>query len=177
MVADAPRRVGERAGAESGGAFSRIVGVLGRLLQSLRLGSEGGCVRPPDLRPFPGDAPGAWRVGGHARGSACPLPETLVGKGRVLRFRLPSGSRSLIGEVPRRAHILGQDNIALTGRVRIEGDEIVCEADPNQAVALCLQVDAGEVGVLLLQTCLLPRRERPYLLSLELARTASCCSS
>lgn len=88
----------------------------------------------------------------------------------MLRFRVPSGSRSLIGEVPRRAHILGQDNIALVGRVRLERDEIVCEADPNQAVALCLQVDTGEAGVLLLQTCLLPRSERPYLLSLELAR-------
>lgn len=76
----------------------------------------------------------------------------------------------MTGDIPRRAHILGQDNIALAGKVRFEGDEIVCEADPNQAVALCLQVDAGEVGVLLLQTCLLPRRDRPYLLSLELAR-------
>lgn len=144
--------------------------VLGRLLHSLRILPGGACVPLADLRPCPGEAAVARRAGRRALGSGCPLPEPLVGKGRVLRFRVPSGSRALTGDIPRRAHILGQDNIALAGKVRFEGDDIVCEADPNQAVALCLQVDVGEVGVLLLQTCLLPRRERPYLLSLELAR-------
>ncbi len=88
----------------------------------------------------------------------------------VLRFLIPDSSRGMIEQGLRRAHLLGQDNIAVLGKVRLEGDAIICEADPNQAVGLCLQVAAGDCGVLMLQTCLLPRRERPYLLSLELAR-------
>lgn len=91
-------------------------------------------------------------------------------EGGVLRFLVPERSRGLVEQGLRRAHLLGQDNIAVVGKERLEGDTIVCDADPNQAVGLCLQVDAGDCGVLMLQTCLLPRRERPYLLSLELAR-------
>lgn len=91
-------------------------------------------------------------------------------EGGVLRFLIPDSSRGKVEQGLRRAHLLGQDNIAVLGKVRLEGDQIVCETDPSQAVGLCLQVDAGECGVLMLQTCLLPRRERPYVLSLELAR-------
>lgn len=91
-------------------------------------------------------------------------------EGAVLRFLVPDSSRSPVEQGLRRAHLLGQDNVAVAGMVRLEGNQIVCESDPGQAVALCLQVDAGECGVLMLQTCLLPRRDRPYLLSMELAR-------
>lgn len=107
-----------------------------------------------------------------------PRPARLAGRrglpvpmeGGVLRFLIPDSSRGMVEQGLRRAHLLGQDNIAVAGKVRLEGDQIVCEADPTQAVGLCLQIDAGDCGVLMLQTCLLPRRERPYLLSLELAR-------
>jgi hypothetical protein len=91
-------------------------------------------------------------------------------EGGVLRFQVPDSSSGMIEQGLRRAYLLGQDNIAVLGKIRLEGDQIVCEADPNQAVGLCLQIDVGECGVLMLQTCLLPRRDRPYLLALELAR-------
>jgi hypothetical protein len=47
---------------------------------------------------------------------------------------------------------------------------IVCRKASTDEAALALQVDAGAPGVLTLQTCLLPDRDRPYLLDLELAR-------
>ena len=91
-------------------------------------------------------------------------------EGGVLRFQVPDSSSGVIEQSLRRAYLVGQDNIAVLGKVRLDGRQIVCEADPNQAVGLCLQVDVGDCGVLMLQTCLLPRRDRPYSLALELAR-------
>ncbi|MEM1423158.1 MAG: endo-1,4-beta-xylanase [Planctomycetota bacterium] len=78
--------------------------------------------------------------------------------------------RTFQPDAERRAHTIAKDAIALPSRVRLEGDVIVCESPTGDAVALGVQHDLGALGSLALRTCLLPQRESPYLLSLELAR-------
>lgn len=69
------------------------------------------------------------------------------------------------------AHILGVDDTALEGVVAFSKGKIVCKAtDPSPAIALCLEVDAGKAGKMMLQTCLLEQRTEPYRLYEELAR-------
>ena len=69
------------------------------------------------------------------------------------------------------AHILGGDNTALEGVVTFSKGKIVCKAvDTQPAIALCLEVNAGKAGTMMLQTCLLEQRNEPYRLYEELAR-------
>src|SRR5207249_356392 len=68
------------------------------------------------------------------------------------------------------AYLIGPDDLPVRGDVSFERGHIVCRKRGVEAVGLCLQYDAGPMGVLMLPTCLLPDRERPYLLSVELAR-------
>ncbi|MFA7235665.1 MAG: endo-1,4-beta-xylanase [Phycisphaeraceae bacterium] len=72
--------------------------------------------------------------------------------------------------VLRNAHLLGADNIGVRGTIGFDGGLIVCEKRAGGPAALALQFDAGDVGCVTLGTCLLPERDEPYLLSLELAR-------
>lgn len=69
------------------------------------------------------------------------------------------------------AHILGADDTALRGAVAFKGGAVVCKtSDPTAAIALCIEVDAGKAGTMMLQTCLLRQRDEPYRLYEELAR-------
>jgi GH35 family endo-1,4-beta-xylanase len=69
------------------------------------------------------------------------------------------------------AHLLGPDDVALPCEITLKRGALECRRSAsNQAAALCVQYDAGSVGTLMLQTCLLPERAEPYGLSLELAR-------
>jgi len=69
------------------------------------------------------------------------------------------------------AHLLGPDDVAVPGEVALKGGRLECRrGSSTQAAALCVRYDAGSVGTLMLQTCLLPDRAEPYGLSLELAR-------
>lgn len=88
----------------------------------------------------------------------------------MLRFAVydedgPAGAWPLIN-----AHLLGPDDLAVRGKLAFKDGRIMCKSRDNQAVALCLQYDAGRMGKLMLQTCLLPGRKKPYILSVELAR-------
>ncbi|MBK7405463.1 MAG: endo-1,4-beta-xylanase [Phycisphaerales bacterium] len=92
------------------------------------------------------------------------------------------------GETPaaafplRHAILVGPDGIGLGSDVRLtDGGLIQCSAPERASVGLSLQVPVENLppiaakpvptmGCLMLRTCLLPPRERPYLLSLELAR-------
>lgn len=74
-------------------------------------------------------------------------------------------------ELPlRHAHMIGKESIPVAAKVEAVDGTIVCRKPTGDEAALALQFDAGPPGVLTLQTCLLPDRERPYLLELELAR-------
>lgn len=70
----------------------------------------------------------------------------------------------------RQAHLVGADDIGIRGKVSFANGVIECEKKSVGASALVIQVTLPDVGELVMQTCLLPEREEPYLLSLELAR-------
>jgi len=105
---------------------------------------------------------------------------------RFVDFDLTHTDRT--GPIPG-AYLIGQDQVAIAGEVARENGVIHCEKTTPDAAALALQVDLGRdqlamiddspsesgielspLGTLVLQTCLLPERERPYPLVLELAR-------
>ncbi|MEL7473542.1 MAG: endo-1,4-beta-xylanase [Planctomycetota bacterium] len=84
----------------------------------------------------------------------------------------------------RHAHLFGADDVPVPGTVRFEGSCVVGERSTSEAAGISLQYRPAEVtspdaveaiagadpGVITLRTCLLPDRDAPYLLSLELAR-------
>jgi hypothetical protein len=88
----------------------------------------------------------------------------------MLRFSVHEDD-SLTGEDPLLgAYLIGADDLAEVGKVAIKRGEIHCSRKGNRSTALCLQYDAGRMGLLMLQTCLLPDRHEPYVLAVELAR-------
>lgn len=87
------------------------------------------------------------------------------------------------------AYLIGQDNVAIAGEVTKRDGIIVCEKGTSEASALAVQLELDQsrldllegdtevegitlrpLGQWTLQTCLLPQRQAPYLLVLELAR-------
>lgn len=78
---------------------------------------------------------------------------------------------SLATEYPlHHGHLLGPDDIGIQGDVSVADGHIVCEKRSVESAALCLLADLGDRGNVMLQTCLLPERDEPYLLHVELAR-------
>jgi len=70
----------------------------------------------------------------------------------------------------RNCYLLGSDGNAMRCEVSYEDGCILVEKREAGSAALALQYPAGDLGELTLQTCLLPDRDEPYLLRLELAR-------
>ncbi|MGE3106802.1 MAG: endo-1,4-beta-xylanase [Phycisphaerales bacterium] len=79
----------------------------------------------------------------------------------------------------RNACLLGPDDVPVQADVRTLDGQIRCEKRNQEAAALCLQLPIDPsppspgglgMGVIALQTCLLPEREKPYILTIELAR-------
>ncbi len=68
------------------------------------------------------------------------------------------------------AHLLGHDDIGVSGDIAVRDGVICCDRQSEESTALAVMADLGECGRLLLQTCLLPSRDEPYLLHVELAR-------
>ena len=68
------------------------------------------------------------------------------------------------------AYLVGPDDVATPGEVSFEDGFVVCHPKATHTVGLCLQWDAGAMGRIMLQTCLLPERVRPYDLVTELVR-------
>ncbi len=68
------------------------------------------------------------------------------------------------------AHLLGADGIGVRGQIDLQDGEIVCDKRAMGPAGLAVQMAVGELGELTLQTCLLPDRDEPYLLTVELAR-------
>jgi hypothetical protein len=71
---------------------------------------------------------------------------------------------------PARSCLLGVDDHPVGGSVRASSGELVVDTAHAGALALCVPWDAGPMGRLMLQTCLLEQRNAPYRLALELAR-------
>lgn len=71
----------------------------------------------------------------------------------------------------RHAHVLGPDEVAVPADIRFEKGLVRVQKRIPGSAALALQFAVpGGGGVLTLRTCLLPERDKPYLLPLELAR-------
>lgn len=108
----------------------------------------------------------------------------------MLRFVSPDKSTALSLEVLPGAYLIGPDSVPIAGEVVVENGVIRCEKGTREAASLALQVDLDTarletlgqtdpilddivlrpLGVWALQTCLLPDRDRPYVLAIELAR-------
>ncbi len=88
----------------------------------------------------------------------------------MLKFLVYDNGQPDAAFVLRNAHLLGADNIGVRGAVRLKDGVLTCDKRAVGPAALCLQFPVGEVGEVTLQTCLLPERDEPYLLSLELVR-------
>lgn len=69
------------------------------------------------------------------------------------------------------AHLVGRDDLPLRSEISLREGEIRCRKRGPEPAALALLWDAGSMGRVMLQTCLLPERDAPYVLSLELARS------
>jgi hypothetical protein len=69
------------------------------------------------------------------------------------------------------AHLIGRDETPLRAEISFRDGLVRCRWRGKEPAALALMWDAGSMGRLMLQTCLLPERDAPYLLSLELARS------
>jgi len=68
------------------------------------------------------------------------------------------------------AHLLGNDSIGMQAEIEFSNGIIQCDKKSIDAAGLELLINVDELGSLVLRTCLLPDREEPYLLHLELAR-------
>jgi hypothetical protein len=108
----------------------------------------------------------------------------------MLRFIAPHNLNPIAQRVLPGAYLIGPDSVPIAGEVVIEDQKIRCEKGTREAAAVALQIDLDAhrlkdlnhqqpiiddielrpLGVLTLQTCLLPDREQPYILTLELAR-------
>ncbi len=69
------------------------------------------------------------------------------------------------------AYLVGSDNNPLRGDIAYEGQSITCTKREAGVAALALQQPVCPCGELVIRTCLLPERDEPYLLMLELARS------
>ncbi len=88
----------------------------------------------------------------------------------MLTFRVYDGDRLATHYSLCNAYLLGSDNSAVRGTITFEDGKIVCVKREIGPVSLALQNLVGECGRLTVQTCLLPDRQEPYVLSIELAR-------
>lgn len=70
----------------------------------------------------------------------------------------------------RNAYLVDSEGNGVRCDFLFEDGKLFCEKREAGTAALCLQHVAGDLGELTLQTCLLPERDEPYLLAVELAR-------
>ena len=89
---------------------------------------------------------------------------------QMLRFDVHHEFNSASDQRLYGAHLLGRVDLPVAGELKWKSGSIRCEPAEPTATALCVEVDAGGMGRLMLQTCLLKQRDEPYLLFLELAR-------
>ncbi len=68
------------------------------------------------------------------------------------------------------AHLFGNDNIGVEAEILFEDGVIECTKRTLDPTGFELLVDVGDMGVLVLATALLPDRDEPYVLHVELAR-------
>src|SRR4051812_42971057 len=156
--------------------------------------SSGPAPAPARRAPLTAKAPAPGRPAyGLASARVRPVPSRPHPAGGPLQRRVPArmlsfavfDERGPARDWPlRRAHLFTTaDEVPLHGEVRLEDGVIRCSKAATESAGLALQfpVDLppgehppapgqGLLGLLMLRTSLLPERDEPYLLSLELAR-------
>jgi len=83
---------------------------------------------------------------------------------------------------PRHAYLVGPDEVPMQGEISFDPGLVECEKTVRETAGLAVQFQVGRpegpgvppmpngLGLLTVHTCLLPDREQPYLLTIELAR-------
>jgi len=88
----------------------------------------------------------------------------------MLVYAVYDGDQPAASFLLQQAHLIGANEIGVQGDVTFREGMIICDKRTAESASLVLLIDAGEHGRLMLPTCLLPDREEPYLLYIELAR-------
>jgi hypothetical protein len=88
----------------------------------------------------------------------------------MLKFLVYDNGEAVDDWPLRETHLIGADGNPMRCSVSVEQGQIVVEKREAGSGAFGLLHPAGELGELVLQTALLPEREEPYLLRVELAR-------
>lgn len=96
----------------------------------------------------------------------------------MLSFAVADAAQSPASPAPapgkswRHAYVIGKEDLPVPGVITPDasGTTVACRKSIPGAAAMAVQVDCGKHGVLSLRTCLLPDRDKPYILNLELAR-------
>ncbi len=88
----------------------------------------------------------------------------------MLRFRLDDRLRFEPTDTPEWAYVLGKESLTIPGQIVCAEGEIRVRKSVGEAAALAVRADFGAAGERTLQTCLLPDREAPYSLAVELVR-------
>jgi len=86
----------------------------------------------------------------------------------MLRFK--TSPANLVASQAINAHIIVRDNQIVPGKIEVKDGVIQANAHGQTNFAICLLYDTGKAGRLMLQTPILPSRDEPYILALELAR-------
>ncbi len=88
----------------------------------------------------------------------------------MLKFLVFDNGRPADDWPLRNAYLVGADTSAIRAEIGRDRGAIVCEKREAGPAALCLLHPVGDLGEMSLQTCLLPERIEPYILTIELAR-------
>jgi hypothetical protein len=88
----------------------------------------------------------------------------------MLKFQVFDGDRPAKAWPLRNSYLIGADGNAVRAEITLKDGIISAEKREAGTAALALQHQVGDLGELTIQTCLLPERDEPYLLVLELAR-------
>ncbi len=86
----------------------------------------------------------------------------------MLRFK--TSPTNLVASQVINAHLIVRDNQIVPGKIMVKDGVIEAHANGQTNFSLCLLYDASKAGRLMLQTPILPSRDEPYVLPLELAR-------
>jgi hypothetical protein len=88
----------------------------------------------------------------------------------MLCFRVHDPSRLPSATTLDVAYLVAGDGVAIPASITLDEGLIRCQKRSSESAALSVAYHADHLGDLTLQTCLLPERDEPYLLALELAR-------
>ncbi|MFI4860186.1 MAG: endo-1,4-beta-xylanase [Phycisphaerales bacterium JB063] len=88
----------------------------------------------------------------------------------MLSFKVFDGDRPASDWPLRNVYLVGADGNAMRADITFADGIITVDKREVGTSALALQHQVGDLGELTIQTCLLPERDQPYLLGLELAR-------